>query len=342
MARFARTRSIALVVVAALGLALAAGLSIGRADEPPDLPPIAADELLASSLLALAERTPISGTVQTHLDLGLPQLPGALADPAGPAQLLLADQTFKIWRSSDGVRVAQILPFAERVLAVNPTDVWAWDSDRFTAWHVPVPSGVRPPPGPSFGDPQALAGTVLEGTAPYADVSVDRTTWVAGRAAYVLVLAPTSSDTLVGRIEAAIDAGTRLPLRLQVFARGSLDPAIEAGFTSVDVGPIDPSMFTFVPPDGATVEEISPGDLEGTGRDEAVAAGDFPQVRTFGEGFGLVVAVRVTEVSPEVRQLLPYAGPFASADLVERGDHAWIVAGAVAPDVLARVEPKLR
>jgi hypothetical protein len=185
----------------------------------------------------------------------------------------------------------------------------------------------------------------LRAAAPYAIASVDGTTWVAGRAAYTVALVPTSRDTLVGRIEVAIDAETRLPLRLRIFPRGSLDPAIEAGFTSVDLGPIDPAMFTFTPPPGATVKRV-PANAGGIASEPPAlggvpAAGDMPEVRTFGEGFGLVVAVRLTDVPKDLRPLFPYAGPLGSADLVERGDHAWILAGAVAPEGLARVEPKL-
>lgn len=349
MGRIARTRTFALAVVAALALALIAGLSVGHAETPPDLPPIAADQLIASSLRALADRTPVSGTVTTHVDLGLPQLPDTLGGQMGPASALLSDQTFKEWRSPDGVRVAQILPLAERVIVANRTDVWAWDSEKWTAWHVAVPEGAMPdaaqgstpPEAPSLGDLEGMVQKALQAATPYAAVSVDRTEWVAGRPVYVVAMVPTSKDTLVGRIEVAIDAETRLPLRLQVFPRGSLDPAIEAGFTSVDFGPIDPAMFTFTPPPGATVTQVQVPAKAGQGPTEPTAPSDMPEVRTFGDGFGLVVAVRVTDVPKELQPLFPYAGPLGSADLVNRSDHAWIVAGAVAPEALAGVEPKL-
>lgn len=349
MARIARTRTFALAVVAALALALVAGLSVGRAESPPNLPPISADRLIASSLRALADRTPVSGTLTTHVDLGLPQLPDTLGGQTGPASVLLSDQTFKEWRSPDGVRVAQILPFAERVIVANRTDVWVWDSEKWTAWHVVVPRGAMPgaaqgstpPQVPSLGDLEGLVQKVLQAATPYASVSVDGTTWVAGRPAYVVAMTPTSKDTLVGRTEVAIDAETRVPLQLQVFPRGSLDPAIRAGFTSVDFGPIDPAMFTFTPPSGATVKQVQLPPKVRQGSTEPTTPGDMPEVRTFGEGFGLIVAVRVTDVPKELQPLFPYAGPLGSAELVNRGVHAWIVAGAVAPDVLAGVEPKL-
>ena len=354
MARIARTRTFALAVVAALALALVAGLSVGHAETPPNLPPVAADQLIASSLRALADRTPVSGTLTTHIDLGLPQFPDALGGQMGPVSVLLSDQTFKEWRSPDGVRVAQILPLAERAVVANRTDVWAWDSEKSTAWHIAVPKGMppqgampgampgaAPPQTPSLGDLEGMVQKALAAATPYAQVSVDRTDWVAGRAAYVVVMVPTSKDTLVGRIEVAIDAETRLPLRLQVFPRGSLDPAIEAGFTSVDFGPIDPAMFTFTPPPGATVKQVEVPANAGQGPSETPAPSDMPEVRTFGEGFGLILAVRVTDPPKDLRPLFPYAGPLGSADLVERGDHVWIVVGAVAPDALAGVEPKL-
>jgi hypothetical protein len=51
--------------------------------------------------------------------------------------------------------------------------------------------------------------------------------------------------------------------------------------------------------------------------------------------------VRVSEVPAELRSMLPYSGPLASAALVDRGQSAWIVAGAVTPDALSSVQSRL-
>jgi hypothetical protein len=157
-------------------------------------------------------------------------------------------------------------------------------------------------------------------------VSVDGTTVVAGRPSYELVLVPRSSLTRIGRISVVIDAGTRLPLRFQVFAKGADAAAIEAGFTSVSFDPIDAATFTFTPPPGATVREAT--DLAHT-----MPAGDAPSpsdVRAFGRGFELRLAYRLDAPVPkEIEALLPYAGPLASAVVVDRGDHAWLVVGFV-------------
>ena len=341
MTRFLRSRSIVGALVVGLVLVAGAGIAIGNAAPRPDLPPVAADELLASALRAVADRTPVSGTVKTHVDLGLPQLPGALSDPAGPAQVFLSDQTFKVWRSADGVRVAQILPFAERDVVLNPTDAWAWDSEKFAAWHAAIPSNDPQPPVPSLGDLLDVTRTAIEALRPHATVSLADATVVAGRDAYVVSMTPTSGTTLVGHIDIAIDAGTRVPLRLQVFPRASTSPAIEGGFVSVDFGTIDPAIFSFTPPAGAQVHEVGPPGGPGPCGPSCSTGNGMPDVRVFGEGFGLIVAVKVGEIPKQYTALLPYAGPLGSVTLVDRGDHSWLLAGPVGPGALDAVAPKL-
>jgi hypothetical protein len=55
----------------------------------------------------------------------------------------------------------------------------------------------------------------------------------------------------------------------------------------------------------------------------------------------MIFAVRVSDVPADVRRLFPYAGPLGSADLVNRGDHSWLVVGLVEATALAEVGPKL-
>lgn len=319
-------------------LVLGAGwLAIGGAQTRPNLPPVPARDLIASSLAAASARTPVSGTVRTHVDLGIPQLPSSLSDPAGPLGILVADQTFKVWYGSDGLRVAQILPFGERDLVANGTDLWFWDSQRFAAWHYAVDRS-ETAATPSLADLTDMVSKALRELEPYATVSVADPEVVAGRDAYVLQLSPTTTGTLVSRIDVAIDATTRLPLRVQVFARGDASPTVEAGYTSVDFGSVSRSMFTFSPPAGATVKQASERGASAGSTDEGPPTGS---VRVFGRGFDVVLAVRVPAVPADLQSVLPYRGPIGSADVVERGDHSWIVAGLVPPAALAEVEPEL-
>ncbi|TMK29947.1 MAG: hypothetical protein E6G61_08195, partial [Actinobacteria bacterium] len=76
MARLLRSRSAFTAAILAVTIVLAVGwLSVGRAAPTPELPLVAPSTLIASTLHAVASRTPISGTVKTHVDLGIPQLP---------------------------------------------------------------------------------------------------------------------------------------------------------------------------------------------------------------------------------------------------------------------------
>src|SRR3989442_1567925 len=113
---------------------------------------------------------------------------------------------------------------------------------------------------------------------PSAKVSVGTPVRVAGRDAYTLELTPVSSSTLVGRIEVAVDASTRAPLRVEVFPKGSGRAAIEAGFTRVSFARIDPQMFSFSPPPGASVKQAAgpPGGKGLVSGSSAPAAPSFP------------------------------------------------------------------
>src|SRR4051812_2444532 len=253
-----RSRTIVLallVVVAVGGLGVLGAFAAGSAPSLA-LPTVSAEELVASTIRAAESGRPISGSVTTHVDIGLPEIPTSMGGGPSGIQSVLGDQRFKVWSSPDGLRVSQLLPFAERVFVGSRTDVWTWSSDQDLAVHSSVDSStgraVSRDLTSSLGDPVRLADKLMHAASGVADVSVTSPQDVAGRATYTLELAPMSAATKIGRIDVAIDAETRLPLRVQVFPRESADPAIEAGFSSVDFGPIDPSMFTFTPPPGAT------------------------------------------------------------------------------------------
>jgi hypothetical protein len=336
MAILGRRRSAIVAVVAALVVA-AIGVANVRADPAPDLPAIGGDALLASSLAALAGPVTISGNVETRFDLGIPQIPSSVSGGlgggvAGVLSLVTGDQRYEVWRSPEGVRIAHLLPFSEQDLVVNASDAWFWDASDMSAVHAGSPGMKLWRASSSVGGADVLGSVrrALDALAPYADVSVDTTSTVAGRPAYTLVLTPTSTLTLVGRIAVAVDAETRLPLRLQVFARGGDRAAAEAGFRDVSFDAIDPSMFAFAPPPGTTVRQgadVIAGIRASAGHDPAPPASD---PLTFGSGFDLRVAARLGAALPEaVAALLPYAGPLLSAITVERDGQTWVLMGPV-------------
>ncbi len=344
-----RARADVLAAVVATAVVFA-GVSAVRADSTPELPSVAPAQLLASTLDALAGPATISGTVSTRVDLGIPDLPAGLGGGSlGPISSIAGDQRYKIWHSAAGVRVAHLLPFDEQDAVANPTDAWFWDSRTMRALHLSVPTRTARTHAtdapPSMGDLLRVAGNALSAVRPYADVSVSGTARVAGRPVYQLTLTPRSTLTRVGRIVVGIDSATRLPLRFQVFARGATEPALESSFTTVSFGSIPSSMFVFAPPPGAKVSKVDPATLRGgpwIRSAEGIGAAPMGvpavlEVRTFGDGFDLRWALRLSSSPPpDVATFLPYAGPLMSAAVVDRDGATWVVAGFVDLPTLER------
>jgi len=329
----------AVVAVSIAVAVIVGGMIAGHAQPaPPELAPLTAQQLLSKviSMGATATSPPsFSGEASSSVNLGLPPIPEGFGGTSTPglADLLTSDQTYRVWQSSDGVRVANLLRAGERDLIVNKTDGWLWDSTTQTARHLTFDSAVMKaqaqaeqqagiPP-----DPATLAAKIVRQLAPFADPSVTSTQWVAGEPTYTLVLTPTSPSTLVGSIQVALDASNWMPLQLEVFAKGSDTPAIRVGFTSISFGPVDPSTFDFTPPAGANVTTMA---LPTGGQHARSTDTQQTQPRTFGTGFDTVIAYRLTTPLPrQAEAFLPYSGPLASVMTVDTGTDTWVLAGAV-------------
>jgi len=342
-----RTLIAVAVALAAVGGGVAGATA--RANRAASLPAIAPDQLVASVAHALTASPSLSGSVASHVDLGLPSLSGLVAADANPADIVAGDHTVRLWHSPDGVRIDDLLSMAQRSLYVSRTEVWAWDSQTFTAYHV---TGLGPRQTPDAApipspDPLEMARRSLAAIDPTTQVSVATSRYVAGRAAYVLRLTPRTAKTLVGAVEISIDAATRVPLRVAVFARGATKAAVSAGFTSVHFGRVSPSVYRFTPPKGATVRDASvpkrPSDTTRTAKKTEPSSSPFTRndVLTSGSGWTELVAFRLpaptagNRTMAQLARLLPYAGPLFSVDLISRGDHEWLVAGMVAASDLA-------
>ncbi len=342
-------------------MAAVAGAAIA-ARGAPKLPPITADQLVAGVIRVMANPGPVSGVVRTHVNLGLPSLPGQAGQPDDPTVRAIdavnGDHRVHVWRSMDGLRLAELLPAAELGLVIRRSpriaEAWAWDSVTFTAYRLgPVSMEPGPPAHPGeLLDPATLARLSLEALSPNTRVAVGESTRVAGRDAYRLVIEPRTGDTLVGRAEVSVDAERRVPLGVSVFARGASSPALSAAFESVGFGPIDPSTFVFRPPPKATVISLpSPAwkhDLplprSAGSTQEARSAG----VRVFGAGWETVVAFRIApspaeghEEEFDLRSILPLSGSLFSVRQFDRGGQSWMLIGAVPQSRLAVLERAL-
>lgn len=208
----------------------------------------------------------LSGTLVQTSELGLPQLPtggpSSNAAASSALDLLTGSHTARIFLDGPANARVQVMDqLAERDVVRHGNDLWLYSSKDNAATHVTLPARAASQgdaaPG-TMQTPAGLAQRLLAAIDPSTQVSVGRDTQVAGRAAYDLVLTPRASGTLIGSVSIAVDAETGLPLSVEVQARGQDKPAFQLGFTALTLQTPEASLFSFVPPPGATVKEQAP------------------------------------------------------------------------------------
>lgn len=304
----------------------------------PDLPERSAEDLLVA--VGQAEPTPFSGTVRTVADLGLPSL-GALASPQGGAatptdptsaltRLLSGENSLRVWVGGpEQQRVSLLDDFSELDVRRDGDELWTYSSSDDTATrydlaeigdrleaaaeehaaeHPEALPDATPDPteqaAPWAGmTPDELARTLVEQADPTTEIAVGENQVVAGRDAYTLTMTPRDEATLVGGIELAVDAETGLVLQVQVDARDQEAPAFVTGFTALDLGAPDPSVFAYTPAEGTTVvdaldeAEKAKAEAEADGTDPRPAPGEnrpsdaveAPEPVVHGEGWSTVL-----------------------------------------------------
>jgi outer membrane lipoprotein-sorting protein len=279
-----------ILVVAVIGLvALVPTLSAGATPSLPSLSPQQLiDKVQQSNVQAL------SGTIRLTTSLGLPDL-GSLAGAVGrgsgfnPIDLLTGSHEARVWFDGpDRQRVALLSSLAESDVIHNGPDLWTWQSEgsRVTHSHTAAPAAPTAPvtrtPGATAETPDQVASMLLGQLTPSTDVSVSTTAYVAGRAAYELVLSPRAPESTVSHVTIAVDAKTGLPLRVGLFAKAQAKAAFEVGFTSVSFSRPAASTFAFKPPPGATVttNTAAPGAHAEGGAKVRIKAGETPATAT--------------------------------------------------------------
>jgi outer membrane lipoprotein-sorting protein len=229
---------------------LASGVLTATAD--PNLPPQTAAQLLASINLATVEG--FSGTVVEKASLGLPELPNiaGASSSAGLTGLLTGSHTSRVWYGGPTKqRFALLNSFGEQDVFRDGREVWQWDSNTKVATHSQLPADAAAGPTPTETatiTPEQAAKQALAMIDPTTNVSTDHTAVVAGRAAYTLVLTPKDGRSRVASVRISLDGQHKLPIGVQVYARGASHPAIDVSFTRIDFSVPGDEYFTFVPP----------------------------------------------------------------------------------------------
>jgi outer membrane lipoprotein-sorting protein len=314
------------VVAAAALIGLGPIVHVVTADAHGSLPPRTAAQLLVDVRQAKVQA--LSGTVVETADLGLPAIPtigGRGGNEASFSSMLTGSHTMRVWYAGpDKQRLALLGQLGESDLVHNGTDLWAWSSkdNKATHWTVPA-SRETPAPGGPLGatgqpiTPQQAAAAALKAINPSTRVTTDPTATVAGRPAYQLNLVPRDPRSLIGSVRIAIDGATRIPTRVQVFARGATSPAFEVGFTSLSTSTPDDSVFGFTPPPGATVKEGTVPSHESRGPRPSHMSGDRPDI--VGKGW---TSVLVADLPPDA-QASGTEGPAALLKTLPQVSGSW-------------------
>ncbi|AXB45077.1 LolA family protein [Amycolatopsis albispora] len=284
------------LVAAASGTAIGlAGLAFiampaGAGEAPPELPAVSAEDLVQSVLTADAPA--LRGTVTVSEQLGLPAgLPGV-----GSLDL---DEA-RVFNDGNGkTRLAIKQGGTENTVVHDGATVWSYNSADNTATKVTLPQGTEGAAkhegvteDGQLTDPTAAAGQLLQAVREFSTVTVDGTARVADRPAYELVLTPKPDErTLLREIRVAVDSETRMPLRLEVLTNGTTEPALEIGFSEFAVEQQPADLFTFTPPAGAKVEEVTPEAKHDDAEAGKVKDAVDPQV--VGTGWDSVITGRV-------------------------------------------------
>ncbi|HWR49059.1 MAG TPA: outer membrane lipoprotein carrier protein LolA [Pseudonocardiaceae bacterium] len=317
------------LAMTALAMAAAGAIGLGSLTMPagagadPSLPPVSAEDLVASVLTAKVPA--LDGTVTVHNALGLPALPGVAAPLTQPVT------TFRVWSDGQGHdRLELPSRNGEQVLIEDGTTLWYYDSSSRTATALEngaTPARQRPPVADPAQEARELVGAVRK----YSTVTVDGTGTVAGRPVYQLVLTPAPIErTLLREVRVAVDSARRVPLQLTVLANGSPNPALQIGFSDLTVGPQDPALFHFTPPAGVKVERpknepragLPPGQHDGA------------MIHTQGEGWDTVVLGQLPPAQPPTQQGPAHQDPLAVIQRIGRPTtgpwgHGWVIQTAV-------------
>ncbi|MFL6097249.1 MAG: transcriptional regulator [Blastococcus sp.] len=156
------------------------------------------------------------------------------------------------WRGPADNRVDVVMPAGETGTHTGPDATWTWDYETATATRAAANPLELPAPPDVL--PNALGHRLLS-EAVDAELSRIGARRVAGRDALGLRLTPAAAAASVSRVDFWIDAGSGLPLQVEVWQKGAGKAALDSRFLDLHLAVPDPSVTAFTPPPGAVVRE---------------------------------------------------------------------------------------
>lgn len=250
----------------------------------PVLPKVSTTQLV--SWIENQKPVPLSGTVTFSSSFPIPSI--APFPGGGSSAGFNAGSTtvsYHVWTNGSGsLRIQQRNSGGERDLYVTRGSVWLWDSSKLTA--VREDAGLQGS-HPDLSMPPRSASDIVGRLAPFASLQVGSNTVVAGRPVYTLSMVPTASSSLVGLVSVSVDAVTHIPIRVQVYPKSSNSPAVSIGFDTLSTSSPPPSVFSFVPPVGAKVQQAGSGHAHAGQGSSALGSQGSP-TKVIGSGFDSV------------------------------------------------------
>ena len=275
------------------GVAVLCCLPVLAAAIPAGVPALTAPQL--ESRILGSQRLAFSGYAESDANFGLPPLPAF----SSVTPLLDGVTRMRVWQAApDRWRVDTLSDTGENDTYQDGADTFVWDSGEQLLTGIYGAQSIRLPRAADLV-PAALAVRIINAAGPGARTSLVPPQRVAGQSAAGLEITPTAPQSTIARADIWASPATGLPLLVEVFDRGSAQPALETRFLQAGAWTPDPGVLTpqrgpgtgfttTTPNDFSGVlnnldDELLPGRLAGLGRQPSPV----PQIGVYGNGLAV-------------------------------------------------------
>jgi len=277
-------------IVVLAGVALLCCLPVLASALPASVPKLTPRQL--ENRILGSQRLSFSGYAESDATFGLPPLPAF----SGVTPLLDGVTRMRVWQAAtDHWRVDTLSDAGENDTYQIRDDTFVWDSGEQLLTAIFGPQVIRLPRAADLV-PSALAVRLIDEAGPSARLALLPARRVAGQSAAGLAITPASPQSTIAQADVWASPVTGLPLLVEVFSRGTAQPALvtqflEAGPWQPDSDVLTPQLgpgtgfTTTTPADFAGVlknldDEVLPGRLAGFARERSPVA----QIGVYGSG----------------------------------------------------------
>jgi hypothetical protein len=224
--------------------------------------PVSGTELTARQLESRvlgSQRLAFSGYAESDANFGLPALPAF----SSVTPLLDGISRMRVWQAApDRWRVDTLSDAGENDTYQDGASTFVWDSGEQLLTGIYGPQAIRLPRAADL-QPAALAVRIIDEAGAGATVGTLPAQRVAGQSAAGLEVTPAARQSTIARADIWASPASGLPLLVEVFDRGSAQPALETRF--LQVGPWTPDAGVLTPQHGpgSGFTTTTPGDFSG-------------------------------------------------------------------------------